>query len=829
MRIFGDFAPRYWAARLPVIPLKKWNAFGKGAGKAPILNEWQSYAAVMPSESMQQLWLESYPEHNIGLPFGPASGLCAIDIDTEDEELVQVILDTLPQSPWERVGKKGMGLVYRWKGQRNFKLRDSENKSIVEFLGQGNQMVLPPSIHPDTGKPYEANCDLWDVLDRIPALDEDVEQDLRDALGDVLKSRGGGVTLAQGVRSRPLDVIPQGERDIQMVRHAGYLARVVLGIDRTTKYSLTEAIDHMTTWVLDFTASAAGDDMDPGKGVAKLLEFLLKDVEGGRTLPDGWDVGLSDEQREWVAIKALIEKNQVQRWTLTKARDWIDARAAEDPNDTDRLVSKIGELFLEVGKDDNFGSLESDGLINYIKSRFGKETGIGKPALARMLKEARQESSGDGEMAADHESIAREVIEEMSRGGELKFSQGCFWQWGGSCFGQVDHEDVYVAVATGVKGNVLSRRHNDYEAIVKTISRLCRSELIEEYEIGINFANGFLDSGGVLHDHSPKYGKTFTMPFNYVPERAGEAHKWLAYLESAWGDDEDYAEKVMALQEAFAATMFGIAPRFQRAFLLYGKAKTGKSQALEVLQAMMPPKAICTLSPERWGQRFQLSGMVGRTLNVCGELPEETVIDGKAFKEVVEGATQSTEFKGRDGFSFAPIAAHWFASNHLPRSRDTSMGFVRRWQIFDFEKVVAADERIPDYHEVLVAEEREAIAAWAVQGLQRLLRQNDYTQPKSHLARLEQIQRANNSVAAWLQSNDKVRPTGDLDDAADARECFDQYVFYMREVSRGFNVTFERFLQMMEELGFPQVPYEDKAGIKRAMFRRVRIKGLGEV
>src|SRR3546814_10248310 len=91
----------------------------------------------------------------------------------------------------------------------------------------------------------------------------------------------------------------------------------------------------------------------------------------------------------------------------------------------------------------------------------------------------------------------------------------------------------------------------------------------------------------------------------------------------------------------------------------------------------MPPKAICTISPDRWGARFQLSGMVGRTLNICGELPEETVIDGKTFKEVVEGTIQSTEFKGRDLFDFKPIAANWFASNHLPRSRDTSMGFVR--------------------------------------------------------------------------------------------------------------------------------------------------------
>src|SRR3546814_12873358 len=99
-------------------------------------------------------------------------------------------------------------------------------------------------------------------------------------------------------------------------------------------------------------------------------------------------------------------------------------------------------------------------------------------------------------MAADHEAIAREVIDEMSRGGDLRFTQGSFWQWGGSCFGQVDHDEVYEKVATGVKGNILSRRHNDYEAIVKTLGKLCRAELVEEFGIGIIFANGFLDEIG---------------------------------------------------------------------------------------------------------------------------------------------------------------------------------------------------------------------------------------------------------------------------------------------------------------------------------------------
>src|SRR3546814_14238849 len=89
------------------------------------------------------------------------------------------------------------------------------------------------------------------------------------------------------------------------------------------------------------------------------------------------------------------------------------------------------------------------------------------------------------------------------------------------------------------------------------------------------------------------------------------------------------------------------------------------------------------------------------------------------------------------------------------------MGFVRRWLLFDFHRIVPTEEKLTNFHEVLVAEAREAIAARAVQGLARLLRQGAYTQPESHLQRLHQIQRAHHSVAARLESNAKLRPTGE--------------------------------------------------------------------
>lgn len=813
MSIFRENAPLYWAAGLPVIPLKRWNSSGKGAGKAPILNEWTQYGQHMPTEAVRGHWLESYPDSNIGLPFGPSSGLCAIDIDTENSVYIEAIKKALPTSPWVRVGKKGMGLIFKWQGQRNFKLRDADNASIVEFLGQGNQMVLPPSIHPDTGKPYVANVPLWEVLEQIQPVPPNIEQVLRDALGV------SGVSLAETGRSGPIDVVPQGQRDIQLVRFAGYLARVVLGIDKNTKFPLKEAMEQMRTWVENFTAHASDDDMDPDKGVAKLVEFLLKDVEKGRTLPNGWDNGLTDEQRGHPAIAAMIEKNAVQRWTVSKARAFLRESLEDVAGDDDKTMAVIFDLIESVAKDENFSEFDFKSIVHDIQEK-AKPIKLGKADLVSAFKQARK---GDVEQAADHEAIARQVAEEIERGGELKHDQGMFWQWDGAAFSRLEDDDVYMMIAEGVKGNALARRHTDYLAITKTVQKMKRSPLASELEPGINFANGFLDTNLELHGHSAVYGKTFTMPFNYVEARAGEAHKWLEYLERSWGDDEDYGEKVLALQEAFAATMFGIAPQYQRAFLLHGKAKTGKTQAMEVLRAMMPPAAQSSVAPNLWAERFQLSPMVGKTLNICGELAEESVINGRSFKEIVEGTPQNTEYKGQDIFIFKPLAAQWFASNHLPRSRDTSGGFTRRWLIFDFTHEITSEERVIDFWRVLIAEEREAIAAWAVQGLQRLQRQREYTLPHSHFIRINQVVRSNNSVAAWLQSSDRVRPTENDSDSVNVRNAFDQYVSYMRDVSKGWNVTYERFIQMLEDLGHNVFVENDGVGVMTHRARKLRM------
>src|SRR3546814_2797758 len=89
---------------------------------------------------------------------------------------------------------------------------------------------------------------------------------------------------------------------------------------------------------------------------------------------------------------------------------------------------------------------------------------------------------------------------------------------------------------------------------------------------------------------------------------------------------------------------------------------------------MLPPNAVAELGPERWGENFTLVDLIGKAANICGELPENGMITGSIFKQVVEGEPVRAEFKGQDGFVFTPECAHWFASNYLPVSRDTTRG-----------------------------------------------------------------------------------------------------------------------------------------------------------
>lgn len=185
---FVEAAPALWKVGLPVMPLR---------GKKPCLNEWTRFCKKMPLEDERASWLVSSPGKNIGLPLGPQNGLCIVDIDTDEITVMAAIKAVLPHSPWVRVGKKGCALLYR----NPTNIRNFSVQGMVDFLADGRQVAIPPSIHPDTDRPYTADSDLAEIFASgvIPNIPHDIKALLYAASARAAEPGGRHNTLTSNI------------------------------------------------------------------------------------------------------------------------------------------------------------------------------------------------------------------------------------------------------------------------------------------------------------------------------------------------------------------------------------------------------------------------------------------------------------------------------------------------------------------------------------------------------------------------------------------------------------------------------------------------------
>lgn len=186
---FASTAPLYWQRGLSVIPIEP-------GTKRPLsgLTGWQGYLGALPKKEAQDEWMRMYAKYGLGLLLGSkinADILVALDVD--DDRLSLAV-----QSFLQLDREHGVGILAGKRGKKGatlFALADTSIKSTVlkgadglgniDFLGSGKMTVMPPSIHPETKRPYEiVETDILAVdlqaLPRVTARDINI---LRAAVG----------------------------------------------------------------------------------------------------------------------------------------------------------------------------------------------------------------------------------------------------------------------------------------------------------------------------------------------------------------------------------------------------------------------------------------------------------------------------------------------------------------------------------------------------------------------------------------------------------------------------------------------------------------------
>lgn len=726
--IFSAEAPKYWAHNIPVIPLRIMQ-------KRPFHDDWTRFCHQMPTERQQDEWVSEYRNYNIGLPLGPQSNIMIIDVDTTNAEVATTILKLLPPSPWRRVGAKGCALAYKFNGNKACKIMSANEGMVVEILSTGNQVVLPPSIHPDTRLPYEANCNLYDVIDELVPLPTNMEEILRTALSAVieLKSNKKG-------SFKTIDFVPAGARDVQMVRYAGLLSSEVLKGDCT----FLDAVGRMIAWCDERVAKVHGDDIDVAKGISKIVEFILNDITvRGKILPPRWDLDMTPEDKLKYGLDVAEDQ---QEWTQAQINDYINAQFSETAASDPKRFEIVQYVLRKIAKSSRLDELEIGKILTTLKD----QSGLGLP-ISHYNKELKRlrKPPVEGE---NHTEIATEIQKYYTdREQDVRFQDGLFWVWNGVHWQEVPDQELRNLVAKEFGSMLAAKKSHDHKGIIDVLKNIVPQRLSEGTIKGVNFQNGFLTKDLKLLPHAPEQGMTYVLKFNYNVDAAGKCPMFFNYLHESWGHNTDFKERTRLLQESLAVTLFGMAAEFQRVFLLYGVGNTGKSILLDLLEALTPKEAQCALPPSEWNEKFTNAQLAGKILNRAGELPENGNIPGAAFKTISVGEAFTVQDKNGKPFPMHCKAAHWFASNYLPSSRDVSSGFNRRWNIFTYDKVVKQEDRITEFGKKLVDEEVEAIVAWAVQALPELIANSSYTFCPSSVECVDEMALKNSPVRQWIR------------------------------------------------------------------------------
>lgn len=204
------------------------------------------------------------------------------------------------------------------------------------------------------------------------------------------------------------------------------------------------------------------------------------------------------------------------------------------------------------------------------------------------------------------------------------------------------------------------------------------------------------------------------------------------------------------IQEMFGYCLLKDYP-LAKAFMFLGSGENGKSTLLNLFSVFLGEENIATPSLQTLLEnRFASIELYGKLANVHADLPEKTLEHTGVFKMLTGKDIIHGEKKYRDPISFRNYAKLLYSANQLPSTNDRSLAFFRRWIIIEFpnqfpEGAKGTKSNILDT--LTTKEELSGLLNWALEGLQRLLQHQQFSNTKSR----KEIE------ARWIMQTDSLR------------------------------------------------------------------------
>lgn len=321
---------------------------------------------------------------------------------------------------------------------------------------------------------------------------------------------------------------------------------------------------------------------------------------------------------------------------------------------------------------------------------------------------------------------------------------------------RVEDSELERRVAESFDGGPNCDRRNDYVAIARhAISVASKSDFFSEAPIGIACPDGFfrvtnkeISKEPLSPDHRQR------IILDYSPA-VGPTPLFNQFLQETFKSDKpgEADEQIALVQELAGATLLGILYKYQFAVLFYDPyGRAGKGTLERILRRLVPKEFTSAVSPMFWDKEYFVASLAGKRLNVVGELPENECIPAAAFKTVTGGDLLTGRHPTHRPIFFQNEAAHLFMANNYIQTRDHSEAFYSRWRIVEFpnSRLASGLSLDPELADRIIKNEMPQIAAWALEGAQRLIKRGKFLTTSAHDRLMNRWRNDSNSVLAFI-------------------------------------------------------------------------------
>ena len=284
-----------------------------------------------------------------------------------------------------------------------------------------------------------------------------------------------------------------------------------------------------------------------------------------------------------------------------------------------------------------------------------------------------------------------------------------------------------------------------------------------------------------LKVESPEY--VFFSKINAVYDKDAVPGKFLKFISEILKPED-----VILMQEicGYALTRSN---GMKKAFMFIGAGNNGKSAFMSFMRNFLGPTNVSSVSLSQMANNnYVASKLFGKLANINGDLDTNDVLDTSLFKQLTGGDLITADRKYKDALDFVNRAKLIFLTNQLPMTLDYSDGFFSRWIIVDFPYVFGdvedrergikkANKGIVE--ELCTREEFSGFLNWCLEGLDRLMQNEAFSNSKTMDELKDQWLRKSDSGYAFVQ--DCIEVTYKEGDYIKYSELRTKYMLYCKK------------------------------------------------